>query len=692
MHIPNKALITSVMLLPIVINTNNLQAEFNQPVLLEEVMVTAQKREKDLQKVPIAVSVLSRKELERLGITSLDVLADGAISSLRVSPSGNNKGSLSLSIREGGTADVQPTTGHTVAVYQDGIFLGRVQGLNNELVDLERIEVLRGPQGTLFGRNTTSGAVNIISKKPSGKFELEQTISTGNYDFSRYITRLNTNEFAGIHIKLDYIHSEIDGWVENLAESQADYNESKKSGARLAVNWQASENISIDYVFDQSEIKAAQGYYQLYEDSVGVIGEERDRRSKTRFELALDPNVVDIEGHAVTSTFTISDALTVKSLTSYRSLAEDGSTNYGGTFYYRGLILDENVEQEQFTQEIQFVGSSVNGIEWVAGLFYFSENTDFDITSLISLTPAFDPMFPPLSVAPVMSTIGDAESIAAYAQATLSLSEALSLTTGIRYTRDEKTASRSGLESPGVDSDNWDYLIALDYDITDNIGSYIKLSSAYKEGGYNSRSATFLSFDEEQNRSLELGFKTEWLNNRIRTNAAIFSSEIRDKQFDFVNPFDPRFADTFNAKQEVDFSGVELEISAMPLDNFMVSLNYTYLDGDMPLQPHPLTGEQTRFELINVPPHAGSIALDYTLPRLSFGSIHAHVDISSTDHYSYTTQVNSRTDAYTLVNARISIEEISFTANGNLSLSIWGRNLTDEPRNRSWITQVCTSY
>lgn len=654
---------------------------------LEEVVVTAQKREQLLQDTPIAISVLSGEQLSQLGVSSLDGLSSGVVPSLRISPSGNTPSSLAIAIRGDGAFDVaQPTRQGSVAIYDNGIYLGHAQGLSMELADLQRIEVLQGPQGTLYGRNSTSGAINLISHKPTGEFGIKQLLSTGKYDEFRSITRINLPATADVSTKLDYMHSQRDGWVEN-SQGQSDFNEYKKQGGKLSVDWQASDTVNLYYTYDQSNIENTHVYYQLYDGALPpttspAISIEKDRQTSTRFALALEPTDVDLRGHSLTATWELTEHLTIKSLSSYRQLDENGFSNYGGTLGSLGLIIDEDIEQEQLSQEFQIIGS-YDQLHWVAGLFYFKEASDFDLRFLISLDTNGN-LIPPVGGGPI-TMVSEAESYAAFGQGTLELSDQFSLTVGARYTKDDSSAVRAGFEPPAIDSDHADGSVALAYNWTEDVSTYVRLATAYKAGGYNIRSLQFLPYDEEATLSSELGFKSQWLDRRVRINAALFNSTVKDKQFDFNDPGNILITETLNAEKDVDISGFEMNTTALIGEGLEVGFNYTYLDGDMPRQPYPSSdplyaGAEQLFEMVQTPRHAGALTIDYTMQPLSFGTLTTHLDIASTGRYAHSTTPTSSQDGYTLINARLTLEQIdsAVMGKGNLKVSLWGRNITDE--------------
>ncbi len=662
--------------------------EYNLSALLEEVIVTANKKEQSIQNTPIAISVVGQQQIEGQGITSLADLSDGAIPSLRVMPFGNTSSTLIMTIRGNGPTDVgQITREGSVAIYQDGIYLGRAQGLSTDITDLERMEVLRGPQGTLFGRNATGGAVSLISKKPSGQFGIEQTIGIGRYEAWKSLSRVNLPEMAGIKVKFDYLHDERDGWVENTAPGEPDFNEYEKDGGRISLNWSVSEKLDIDYWHEQSEIESTQMYFQVY--NPGLVSVEPGRQTQTRFPLTLDPTVVEQSAHSLVATYSASGHLTVKSLSSYRELDEDSKNNWGGTLNSSGLIFAEEIAQEQWSQELQLIGEH-GPIEWVGGLFFYKEDASEDTTFLISLDIdgsftgtgiPFSLRQPPTVAGPTSFVDAESESRALYGQVSWSL-DPLRLTVGARYSEDERSGERFGvaLQEFDLDTEHLDGSFTADYVFNENLLAYFKWSTAYKVGGANLRSASFTPYEEEVAESFEVGFKSELWDRRLRFNVAVFSSDYEDMQIDVADPIQPTIVESVNASKTVQVDGVEFDLTLVPVAGLTLGLSYTYLDGDMPLQPNPLAdGALQDFETTQTPKHSGSLFVDYVFSPWNIGTLTGHLNITSTDRYSYVAFAPDFQffDSYTLINARLTLSDIS-VGGGNLLISAWGKNLTDE--------------
>ena len=662
-------------------------AEIETQPRLEEIIVTAQKRQQSLQETPIAISVISVEQLQRQGISNLGSLISGQIPFLQITPYGSTPSNLAIGIRGNAPRDSSEVTREaSVGVYLDGVYMARSQGLDMELVDLQRIEVLRGPQGSLFGRNAVGGAVSLISKKPSGQFGFNQTLTVGRFDELRSVTRINFDQFSAVKTKLDYIHAERDGWVNNTAPGQSDYTEYKKDGGRFSLNWQANKQLMVDYSYDQSEVETAQNYYQLYIDRIGIFGEERKRLTESRQPATpLSPTIIEQKGHALTLTWQQSDALIIKSISGYRELQEDNDNNYNGVVYFNGFSETSLLDQNQYSQELQFIGS-INQFEWVTGLYYLKEDVDKTLVSRFTLDifgnfgPPLSAISPPITLTPRVVN-AEAESQAVYGQLTWALSEQLDLTLGTRYTEDTRFATRfeTALQVSNQKSDHIDSKVTLNYHWSDNLATYMQWSTAYKAGGVNTRSASFTPFTEEEAKTVEIGLKSEFWQQRGRLNLALFSSDYSDLQLDFTDPFALGVVETINISKPVDVKGLELELTVSPIASLAMGLSYTYLDSHMPLQASPFDGSLTQFYVLMAPMHAGAMTLDYQFTPTDYGILSVHLDIMSKDSFSYNPYGEQRLDAYTLINGRVTLADINLgNRSGALRASLWGKNLTDE--------------
>ena len=221
---------------------------------LEEIVVTAQKRETNLQDTPISVAVLTAEGLANRQAISLASLSDGSIPSLRVAPFATRSSALNIGIRGVGAAGDanQPARDAGVGVYVDGVFLGRAQGLGTALYDIERIEVLKGPQGTLFGRNTEGGAVSIVTRQPSGEFRLDTRFGLANFGGYDGVVHLDLPRTGDFSFKLDGIVNKRGGTTANPAGGERDFNSWNKRGLRATALWQPADTLAVSYAFDDS--------------------------------------------------------------------------------------------------------------------------------------------------------------------------------------------------------------------------------------------------------------------------------------------------------------------------------------------------------------------------------------------------------------------------------------------------------
>jgi iron complex outermembrane recepter protein len=744
---------------------------------LEEVVITAQKREQTLQDAPIAVSALNSEQLEQRGITSLSDMVAGAMPSVKIQPFPNNPGTLIVSIRGIGPADAgQITKEPGVGIYQDNIYLGRSQGLGMELADLERIEVLRGPQGTLYGRNVVGGAVNLISKKPTGEFGLKQTLSYG-FEFNdvKSISHINTDRYAGFAAKVSYLYSDQDGWVENEGSGgdYHDYNEFEKQGARLALNWDNDSNVTADYVYDWADSDIMQNYFQLHDagnltvynaddlappdltllsvpptewgpeqlamldniSSGAYLGQlqpfPNDEPANkpvdnTRAALAVQPNKIEVEGHAFTLSWDINDTTTLKSFTAYRELHQKTHYNYGGVFGI-GLATAspyDIIDQDQWSQEFQLVGSALDdSIEYVAGAYYYNENvSEIQPANSTAMELAFVPLVTnpvelqnPGNVAPFIvvrdgklvtlpaavpiqpgatypgrDVSSKTESAALYGQMRWQATDKLAVSVGLRYTNDKKDSKRDFFEGVQVNQvadsndSSVDPMATIDYDWNDSLNTYLRYATGYKAGGVNLRSNTFASYDPEEVESYEFGLKSTFWDRRARFNTAIWTSNYADYQIDFSDPVDITISETFNASNgNVELWGVEIDFTVIPMDGLTLTFDYNYIHWSLDSQPNPLNpdGPSEEFDIPQAPRHSGTVSVDYEFEPFSWGTLLLHADYigQSEEHMRFSPKGNQRRDDRNLFNARVTLADLAVGPDaGMLNASLWAKNLTDE--------------
>ncbi len=687
-------------------------------IALDQVVVTAQKRATNLQETPISVSVVDAEALKDRSAISIGSLADGSVPSLRVSPFATRSSALNIGIRGiGASGDAnQPARDAGVGIYVDGVFMGRAQGLGSMLYDVERIEVLKGPQGTLFGRNTEGGALSIVTRQPTGEFG--GTVSAGVSNYGGHTTGLHLDlpRLGDVSFKIDAVQAERGGTTDNPMRGERDFNSYDKRGARLSALWQPSDDFSALYAFDRSYDATTPYHTQIlvpgpYLSSVQKAGASQDRRSSAILGGPQEDNIGRTSGHLLNLAWTLSDNLELKSISSYRELTQgqfdmglvDAISAYGGANTPFGRYSLAQVYQHQYSQEFQLIGNT-SQVTFLAGAFYYHETAgdNAQTPNMLLWGPGGDsytlnPATNPLNLANVRidrASKAWTDSLGLFGQATWTPAslERLHLTAGGRYTRDDKKGSLYTVNGVATDlsfDDAWgrfDPMVNIAYDLNDSAMVYAKYSTGFKAGGANSRSTTYTAFAPEEVTAFELGFKSQFWDNRARLNLAVFDSKIEHKQMDFSLPFDPNSGETrttmitTNALSNGKSRGAELEFNVVPMDNLTVGLNYAYTKIDAQHAVDPFgAGVEVTVQPLLAPRNAGSLSLDYLVPFANFSALKFHLDGNWSDGY-YTSEYDQMlTDSSFVVNARAALIDVPLNNNGaTLAVSLWARNLLDE--------------
>ncbi len=565
--------------------------------MIEEIIVTAQKREESLQSAPIAITAYTAEGLQDRGITDFEGVARVS-PNVSFTPYPSSANTLIMYIRGQGVTDVgQITLDNAVGMYQDGFYISRPQLSAFDLADIERVEVLRGPQGTLYGRNATGGAVNLISKKPSGEFGFKQEFGFGNSGRVRSLSVLDLPQWGDFAAKLSFLKRQRDGYVRNPGSGN-DFGEESQAAGRLALRWENEGPFSADYFFETADLDSTPLYY-TNPALVGVIPGYADRgkpedRSYRAFDLPKSTG--NMFAHGLTLSWEVNDALTLESLTGYRDIDTNSYQNYADVFFV-GFRSVDNIDSDQFSQELRAVGNLFDGrINYIAALYYFEEDAKhFQNVTITDIFP------PPLLSTKDRYVDAHATSKAAYAQLGWTppvLDDRLELTFGARYTEDERSATRqlqnyyfdylvaeepaSGLiNTNDLDSNRFNPAFTTAFSWTDNVSTYLRIATGYKAGG-SSESVDVgqfgLTFKPEDVIVYELGVKSYFLDRRVRLNAAVFDSRYEDMQMVFnTNPSDTSIVLGLNAGK-ASVSGLELEALWQPAENLSISVDYAYLD------------------------------------------------------------------------------------------------------------------
>ncbi len=622
---------------------------FSDNVLMEELIINAQRKEELAQDVPIAVSAYNAEQLNRLQVVeTLD------ITKLVPNMIGHNNTGIgsanAYSIRGLNNTESIATFDPPVGSYIDDIYVARQNGNNFTFFDVDRVEVLRGPQGTLFGRNTTGGAVRVLLKKPGEELGGYAEAGYGSYDRYQLRGSIDVPVSDRFLTKLSGYLVNDNGFVDNLTTGE-DINQDENYGVRGAVRWLITDKITWDIAAD---------YTNADQPNIANFKSGNDRISNTALSQKSPIPVPllankkqgfkfqnETEAWSVTSNFTLDSAIgTVEFITGYRNLGQDflidfldgnaaGRAAFGqAPPSWGGFTIGNEGTHKQFTQEIKLNWTLGDSLSAVSGFYYFDEDNktdfgdifDFDL-NLIGIGPPGN--FAPLVLADRIMN-NNTESWAVYTQADYAITDQWMVTAGLRYTDEDKDIDYSDNAPclPGdpsgcfVDSDGdgisdddlttkniqmfaptkkntdvWTPRIAVNFTPTDNQMYFASITNGFKSGGWNARGTTpdqIIPFSKEEVLSYELGAKTDWLDNRLRVNLTGFYYDVSDFQLPTgfatatqgIKFITQNFAD-------LETYGLELEVVANPAEGLTLFGNLGVQDSKYrSLDPSIITQQQ----------------------------------------------------------------------------------------------------
>ena len=699
---------------------------------IEEVVVTATKRETNQRDTPIAISVMGDEQLKDRHVQGLIDLGDGSVPGLRVAPFESRHSAVTVGIRGIVPLDAnQPAREQGVGVYIDGVYLGRQHGLNAALLDVERIEVLKGPQGTLFGRNTEGGAVSMVTKAPLGEFSIRGTAGASSYDGYNANLHFDLPEVGNVSFKIDGVAQHQGEWTENPLADQKGWGYFDRHGARAALRWQPSDNFRADFAYDNGEDATTPDYSQLINynplglpigpasgtlpagqirplPSIVVVG--TDRMDNGDIGVPQQSSIDQTEGASLNLSWQVTPGIELRSITASRTVNTTQWDNSGGAHRVPAFTSNGNfsryslaeMDQDQVSQEFQLVGSS-SRLDYVAGLYYFDEQAqdhaatpptnqwNVDGTAYTILDPT--PTLPGFRVID-RASVAYATSYALYGQVTYTpeaRNKTLHLTVGGRETYDEKNGLLFTVNNAptnltfDIDDQHFDPMVTFAIDATDNINFYAKYASGYRAGGASSRSLTYRSFGPEEADSYEIGLKTLFAS-KVRFDLAAYTMDRTGSQIDFSlvtpqpNGSTRNTLETINAPGTTKINGLELEVTAQLTSSVSVFGAFAYTDAVVPPTVNPFNNQLQPVFIVYTPPQAASAGIDYETPMKRGGMmfrLHFDANYSAAQH-SFA-EVAQKADASTVANARMSFDHISVgSGDSELTVSLWSRNLFNE--------------
>ncbi len=581
-------------------------------VAVEDIIVTARRTEESAQKTPLALTAFSGETLERTGAQQVTDL-QGAVPNLNLVQGRGSSNSTNIYIRGIGQPDSLQTFDPAVGVYVDDVYYSRIRGTQFDLLDLERVEILRGPQGTLYGKNTIGGAMKLVSRRPGQEFRARGSVAYGDYDLIEVQGAVSGPVTDKLALGLSVLSSERGGYVTDPVTG-AEYNDKNSKAARASLAWDPASNFRIDFNADYSKDDAGLTVGQAQNSLTNLLGVPAyavpnptpEFNFKTRTTPGL-PNETRLEtwGTALRMTWDVSDRLSLKSITSYRELNTDDYIDFDATELQIADALVA-VDQNQFSQEFQltYTGDRLNA---VAGVYYLKEEVSSHQESYNDdLTAGL--VFPPLWNGDYTFTrfIDDdleTTSKAIFGNVSYDVTNALRLSAGVRYTEEEKTydrftyvessspflISQYGFAPPKGTWEDTSIMLSADYQLSDDAMVYARYAQGFKSGGFNGRANSgteATAYDPETADTIEVGAKTSFFDRRLRLNMASFFTKYEDFQArvsgvekDPITGVPVGVLSVINAGA-LDIFGFELEAVAKPTAALTLDAQLGFLEAD----------------------------------------------------------------------------------------------------------------
>jgi iron complex outermembrane receptor protein len=729
----------SLLVLPFAVGAPAQEPERDVATGLEEVIVTAQKREESAQSVPISLTALGAEQIEKTYSRDIQDV-EALVPNLIVDPILGN-GTASISIRGLQLNDVEKSFDPAVAVYLDGIYLANTTGALLQMYDAEAVEVLRGPQGTLFGRNTIGGLISIRRAKPTGEFGGKLSLNAGRYDQidARAVVNFPSAFDGKFKSKLSLTRQDGGGYFRNVTRN-SDEGDTDFLGVTFSALLEPTDDLqfwlTLDYFDDTTPTRPVTALTQpgevFCQPPVLPIGCGRPRTDAAWHRqptTSLDQRAfVKTKAVTLNSEWQVNDAHKIVSVTGWRDVEDDALQEFDGVA--APVFWTQRPQaSDQFSEELRLESDWNESIRSVIGAYFF--NNTYELNQR-TFSPAFfgDPTAPMGIAFTARNFTQEVDAYAAFAQVDWDITDNFILSLGGRYSREEKTAAgteflqingvglvpqisygneplRPAYVGTYVDPVTGQTVVAdgdasfseftprvnLTYQFDDSKLVYGTYSKGYRSGGFNGRASgplTLGPYDPEEVETIELGAKTQWLNDRLRFNAAVFSTDYTNKQEDVVFP-DP-IAVTVTLVQNASAAtirGGELEFLAIPVDGLTLGLNVGLLDASfddwlVPGLANPMNAavrvDKSGFELRRAPDFTAAFNAQYEQQLGNGGKITYGLNYSYKDDYYIIANTVQRpaaldsglVDGYGLLDASISYET------ENWSVSLWGKNLTEE--------------
>ena len=673
----------------------------NVRVMLDDVVVTARKRKEIAQDVPLSITAYNAKKIDALKIRNLTDLSV-SMPNVALDDLGTSRGIANFSIRGLGINSSIPSIDPTVGVFVDGIYMGINNGIIFDTFDLSSVEVLRGPQGTLFGRNVIGGALLLNTRKPGEHFEARLRTASDrgkNGGYNRYLMgNLGGPINDKLAAKINVYHNDDQGWFENKFDNR-DFGEAEQKMVRPVLVWKPDDRTELTLRYERSETKGDGPAAQAHTNGTGIPG------ANVNFSRRSHDFSIDEQGFHDDETDFFSAELNIDV-----GFGDGTITNIFGWRDYEGRLRSDIDAQptwlfhvgawndaEQFSNELRYNGWLSKRANVTTGIYYFTNEINYhERRELLGvLTGGSRP-------ARTLDGGGDyeVETYGAFATLDYDISETLTLMTGLRYTYEEKEADIASLTRnvnrtcnvlngtcpfdfrDDKDWDSWSPKLGLSYRFSDDAFVYGHWTRGFRSGGYNLRNTSLQhtpeAFDEETIDSFEIGFKSDFEGGRL--NGAVFFNQIDDMQREILLPSrDAGVVQLVRNTADADIFGVELEGAFNLTENLLLSASVGWLDADYTHVEFDLNGDgntDSKDKGLDIPRAADwtySVGLNHSMAS-NRGRLVSYLNYAFRDESAVTDNNLGIIGQQEMLDAGLDFH----SNNDHWILSLYGKNLLDD--------------
>lgn len=660
-----------------------LAQETASPPTIEEVIVTAQMRKENVQSVPIAMGVYNNDFLTNIGASSLTD-TEYAIPNINFGSGGRNTRG-EISIRGVGAYSRNIGSDARVVVYVDGVLTGRSSTFDQSLLDVERVEVLRGPQGTLSGANAIVGAINVITQTPNKKLSFELLTDVGNFDLRSITGKLNLPITEDLYASLLVGSTEQDGFVHNVTLNR-DLQGINRENAKIKFHYVGIENLSVDVIFDYLNDDTQSSNAQALADIGNFQGFSLAPGTDDVAHNANEFSQRELSGTTITAHYLTAQQYKLVSITGLRKadFGELSEEDYSPLDVATSFFDEENT---QMSQELRLVSPQSKTTDYVVGVYFLDQDISTERHANLGAH------FPNRSHTSVTTpALASTTSYSIYSNGNWRFTEKWEATGGIRYIHETKKMDYTSLDTAGLfintenlrDDKTYKKLLpklGLNFHYTSDILIYSAISHGYRSGGWN---ADFLStlenfqFNPEYAINYELGIKSTFFDDQLTLNTAAFSTKFRDFQvFQFVGTPSGGTIISYTNAGEVTSQGFELDANIKFYSDLSMSFNAAFTKARFDEFKNG-GGTGINYDNNNLPfapEHTYYIALDYQHDFAGSLSFYGHIDYGYSGSY-FSNPDNKPVNAiehHYIANSRLGVK-----VDDDWDISLWIKNITNE--------------